>query len=112
MEEVIDMNSISEQISIQQPVFQQRVAATSGKGAKRHLYSKQDIFRVEQIGAHIKALRIKKGYTSAEIFAYEHNLNRISYWRMESGNNITMTSLFRILDIHRITLSEFFKDID
>ncbi len=68
--------------------------------------------RIKNIGAHIKTLRIQKGYTSAEIFAYEHDLNRISYWRMERGCNITMNSLLRILDIHKITLSEFFKDID
>ncbi len=68
--------------------------------------------RLTAIGARIKTLRIHKGYSSAEIFAYEHDLNRISYWRMEKGSNITMASLFRILDIHQITLSEFFKDID
>ena len=68
--------------------------------------------RLNVIGEKIKSLRISSGYTSAEIFAYEHDLNRISYWRMEKGSNITMASLFRILDIHRITLGEFFKDID
>ena len=68
--------------------------------------------RLNAIGAKIKDLRIRSGYTSAEIFAYEHELNRISYWRMEKGTNITMSSLFRILDIHQITLSEFFKDIE
>ncbi len=68
--------------------------------------------RIKNIGAHIKELRINKGYSSAEIFAYEHDLNRISYWRMERGSNITMNSLLRILDIHQITLSEFFKDIN
>lgn len=68
--------------------------------------------RLNAIGAKIRDLRINSGYTSAEIFAYEHDLNRISYWRMEKGSNITMASLFRILDIHQITLSEFFKEID
>lgn len=68
--------------------------------------------RLNAIGAKIRDLRIRSGYTSAEIFAYEHDLNRISYWRMEKGSNITMASLFRILDIHQITLSEFFKEID
>ncbi len=47
-----------------------------------------------------------------EIFAYEHDLNRISYWRMEKGCNITIASLFRILDIHKMTLHEFFKDME
>ncbi len=68
--------------------------------------------RLEQIGLRIKELRLNKGYSSAEIFAYEHGLNRVSYWRMEKGCNITLTSLLRILDIHNITLQEFFSDFD
>lgn len=68
--------------------------------------------RLEQIGLRIKELRLNKGYSSAEIFAYEHGLNRVSYWRMEKGCNITLTSLLRILDIHDITLQEFFSDFD
>lgn len=68
--------------------------------------------RIERIGLRIKQLRIDKGYSSAEIFAYEHGLNRVSYWRMEKGCNITLTSLLRILDIHQITLQEFFSDFD
>ncbi|MCM1168660.1 MAG: hypothetical protein NC324_01845 [Bacteroides sp.] len=71
----------------------------------------QNNLRISKIGDRIKSLRVSKGYTSAEIFAYDHNLNRISYWRMEKGSNITISSLFRILDIHQITLSEFFKDL-
>ncbi len=67
--------------------------------------------RLLAIGKQIKQLRIEKGYSSAEIFAYENNLNRISYWRMEKGTNITITSLLKILDIHKITLSDFFSKL-
>ncbi len=67
--------------------------------------------RIQQIGQRIKELRIKKGYTSAEIFAYEHGLNRVSYWRIEKGHNITLASLLRILDIFEITLEDFFKEM-
>ena len=65
--------------------------------------------RLFAIGKKIRQLRIEMGYRSAEIFAYEHNLNRVSYWRIEKGCNITMISLLKILDIHKISLSEFFK---
>ena len=67
--------------------------------------------RLIAIGKQIKQLRIDMGYSSAEIFAYEKNINRISYWRMEKGSNITLVSLLKILDIHQITLSEFFNRI-
>lgn len=66
--------------------------------------------RLVAIGQRIKALRIAKGYNSAEIFAYEHDLNRVSYWRMERGCNMTLSSLLRILDIHQLSLHEFFED--
>ena len=65
--------------------------------------------RLFAIGKKIRQLRIEMGYSSAEIFAYEHNLNRVSYWRIEKGCNITMISLLKILDIHKISLSAFFK---
>lgn len=64
--------------------------------------------RLIDIGNRIKSLRIEKGYSSAEIFAYEHELNRVSYWRMERGSNLTLSSLLRILDIHKLSLKDFF----
>lgn len=68
--------------------------------------------RLIAIGKQIKQLRIEMGYSSAEIFAYEKNINRISYWRMEKGSNITLNSLLKIIDIHQISLSEFFKRVE
>ena len=68
--------------------------------------------RLIAIGKLIKQLRIEMGYSSAEIFAYEKNINRISYWRMEKGSNITLNSLLKIMDIHQISLSEFFKRVE
>lgn len=68
--------------------------------------------RIAAIGMGIKSLRVHRGYSSAEIFAYEHDLNRVSYWRMEKGSNITLKSLIRILDIHKVSLKEFFQDFD
>lgn len=88
--------------------------ALSGKGSmmKKEADGISLDSRMIEIGQRIKALRMEKGYTSAEIFAYEHDLNRVSYWRMEKGCNMTLNSLLRILDIHQISLQEFFKDFD
>lgn len=68
--------------------------------------------RIQKIASKIKELRLKKGFTSHEQFAWEFNINRVQYWRIEKGSNITLSSLLRILDIHQVTLSEFFKDLD
>jgi len=66
--------------------------------------------RILKIAHKIRELRFQKGYSSHENFAWDHNLSRVQYWRIEKGSNITMKTLLSILDIHQISLSEFFKD--
>jgi hypothetical protein len=38
-----------------------------------------------ELGRRIRALRISKGYKSAEKFALDHNLSRVHYGRWEAG---------------------------
>ena len=71
----------------------------------------EDDKRIKQIADKIKQLRINAGYTSHENFAWDNNLSRVQYWRVESGANITLKTLLKILDIHKVTLEDFFKDI-
>jgi len=68
--------------------------------------------RIIRIANKIKELRIEKGYSSHETFAWDNNLNRVQYWRIEKGSNITLKTLILILDIHKISLSSFFKDLE
>ena len=68
--------------------------------------------RIIRIANKIKKLRIEKGYSSHENFAWDNDLNRVQYWRIEKGSNITLKTLISILDIHQISLSDFFKDIE
>jgi transcriptional regulator with XRE-family HTH domain len=67
-----------------------------------------------KIGNKIKKLRIKKGYKSHETFAYENGFSRVHYWRIENGKtNVTLKSIVDILNIHKISLKEFFsKEFD
>lgn len=67
--------------------------------------------RIVLISKKLKELRVNANYTSAESFAYDHDLNRVQYWRVESGTNVTLKTLLKILDIHKISLGEFFKDL-
>lgn len=67
---------------------------------------------INQIGERIKALRIKAGYKSYEVFAWENNLSRIQYWKMEKGTNCTLKSLHKVLKIHRLTYREFFDSLE
>jgi transcriptional regulator with XRE-family HTH domain len=70
------------------------------------------IARIKRIGERVKELRIKKGFTSYETFAFENELPRVQYGRLERGAaNFKMATLMRVIDIHKITLEEFFKGI-
>ena len=64
---------------------------------------------LEKIGAKLTDLRKQKGYTSHEDFAYDFEIPRVQYWRIEKGKtNVTIKSLCRLLSIHKMTLEEFF----
>jgi transcriptional regulator with XRE-family HTH domain len=61
------------------------------------------------VGNQLAYLRLKKGYSTIKSFAQKYDLPEIQYWRIERGKaNITLKSLSRILNIHRLTLNEFF----
>ena len=68
--------------------------------------------RIIKIANKIKELRIQKGYSNHEYFAWDNELSRPQYWRIEKGSNITLKTLLSIFDIHKISLSEFFKDME
>lgn len=67
--------------------------------------------RIHKIAKKVKKLRIEKGYVSSEFFAWEHQIPRVQYWRMEKGTNFTIKNLLRILDAHDMSMEEFFKDL-
>ena len=67
---------------------------------------------LERIGARLTDLRKQKGYSSHEDFAYDYELPRVQYWRIEKGKaNLTIRSLYRILAIHKLTVEEFFCQV-
>lgn len=74
--------------------------------------AKQLDSRILKIADKLERMRIEKGFTSYENFAIEFGISRMQYWRMEKGTNFTFESLLKILDAHKITLGEFFKDIE
>ncbi|HEY5746179.1 MAG TPA: helix-turn-helix transcriptional regulator [Chryseolinea sp.] len=61
------------------------------------------------IGMALSSLRQMKGYTTVKEFANRYKLPEIQYWRIERGKaNLTLKSLERILDIHKISVQDFF----
>lgn len=63
------------------------------------------------LGDRMKELRLKAGYKSYEIFAYEKGLPRASYGKWEKGQNITYTNLIKVIRGLGVTVEEFFKGI-
>lgn len=63
-----------------------------------------------KLGARLKALRIKKGYTNYEYFAYDHGLGRSQYGKYEQGGNIQFDTLIKIIAIHGLSVKEFFSE--
>jgi transcriptional regulator with XRE-family HTH domain len=64
----------------------------------------------EQLGKKLKALRKAKGFANYEQFAYTYNLSRAQYGKYEKGVNINFKTLLKILDIHEISLKDFFGE--
>lgn len=68
---------------------------------------------LEQMGKKFKQLRINEGYKSYETFAFDKDINRMQYWRIEKGlANISFATLLRLLAIHKISLADFFKEFN
>jgi transcriptional regulator with XRE-family HTH domain len=72
------------------------------------MYNEDDI--IKNLGARIKDLRIKAGYTSHEKFANDIDISRSLYWSYEQGANMNFLTLIKILNFHKITVQEFFRD--
>lgn len=65
---------------------------------------------LDKLARRIKSLRIAKGYTSYEVFAFENSINRVQYGRYEKGNDLRYTSLLKVIKALDMTPAEFFSE--
>ncbi len=79
---------------------------------KKSTKSEEEIRKeyLQKLGNRIKELRIKKGYSNYEYFAYEHNLARAQYGKYETGGNIQFDTLVKIITALDMTVTEFFSE--
>ena len=75
--------------------------------AKGDEFSKKQL---KKLGERIKSLRIAKGYTNYEYFAYEHNIPRAQFGRYERGEDLRFSSLVKVVKAFGMTLPEFFSE--
>jgi transcriptional regulator with XRE-family HTH domain len=66
---------------------------------------------LKKVGSRIKELRIKMGYTSYEIFAFDNNINRAQFGRYERGEDLRVSSLLKILKALNVSPAEFFNGL-
>ena len=66
--------------------------------------------QLTKLGNRIKSLRIKKGYSSYEYFAYEHDISRAQFGRYEQGKDIRYSSLVKVVSAFGMTMKEFFSE--
>lgn len=66
--------------------------------------------QLANFATRLKSLRIQRGYTNYEHFAYDNKISRSQYWRYENGEDIRLTTLLRILDAFDISLKDFFSE--
>jgi len=66
--------------------------------------------QIKKLASRIRSLRIQKGYTSYENFAFEKGIHRAQYGRYETGTDIQFTSLVKIAQSFEMSLEEFFSE--
>lgn len=65
---------------------------------------------LQKFGKRIKQLRINKGYSNYEHFAYDHNISRAQYGRYENGQDLRYSTIIKIISAFEISVAEFFAE--
>lgn len=75
--------------------------------AKPNLIIQEEL---KKVGIKLRKLRIEKGYSNYETFAFTHNISRAQYGRYEQGQDLRLSSLLRVLNALEVTPEDFFKE--
>ena len=65
---------------------------------------------LHKLAQRIRQLRIKKGYSNYENFAFDHEIPRAQYGRYENGKDLRYTSLIKVIKALDVTIEEFFSE--
>lgn len=63
--------------------------------------------QLAQIGKALKQLRIDKNHSNYEFLAHDMGMARSQYGPYESGKNMNLHTLLKILNFHKISLTDF-----
>ena len=73
--------------------------------------SEQNSKRLDYLSTYLRELRFNEGLTQKEL-SQNLNLHRNTIVRAENAQNITLITLFELVDAHELTLKELFLDIE
>lgn len=74
---------------------------------KDDIYSQQQL---QNLGKRLRELRIARGYTNYEQFAFDNDLPRAQYGRYEQGKDLRFSSLIKVLKALDVSLEDFFSE--
>jgi transcriptional regulator with XRE-family HTH domain len=63
------------------------------------------------VALRLKELRKAKGYSNYEHIAFDLEMSRSAYWRLETGANFELKTLIKICRLLDVSLEEFFHGI-
>ena len=63
---------------------------------------------LKAIALRLKELRKAKGYSNYEHIAFDLEMSRSAYWRLETGANFELKTLIKICRLLEISLVDFF----
>jgi len=66
--------------------------------------------QIKVLAKRLKHFRKKAGYSSAEKFSYQNNINRAQYGKYEAGMDIRFSTLIKILKALKTNPAEFFGE--
>ena len=66
---------------------------------------------LELIAERLRELRKAKGYKNYEHIAFDLEMSRSAYWRLETGANFELKTLIKVCTLLDVSLEEFFKGI-
>lgn len=80
--------------------------------AKKEISKKSDYdLFLQKVGERMRQLRIEKGFTNYEHFAYEHGIGRSQYGKYEQGkDDLRLSSLYKVVMSLGMSLEDFFAE--
>jgi len=88
-------------------LFYQMKGKRKSKGAVNLLDEQQRV--IQKIGKRLKELRLERGHSSYEIFAFENEIDRSQYGKYERGADLRISTLVKLLLALDISIEDFFS---